>query len=285
MNKIPSLLSLAALAALSFAGFAPSSTDELVLTDGRRIEWSSLKDNGETYEVTASDGSRSTVKKDAVREFVKVAPITPLTGATFKVEGVERKLTTVNMFKGLDLKKASFNALWSEGQGEVSATARPPNAGYLEFQYSPPEEYDLLLSAEMTEGPGSVNLALVGGGRPFMVSFNVSGKTVMHVVDGNDWKRSTVTAPGDVFSPKKKVELSVMVRKDGFLIRADDRDHLSWRGDWKRVSACLKNGPRSQDVISLGMYDASMKISRAVVTGPKADIPGQKDEHVPDKFK
>jgi hypothetical protein len=61
-GKETAMFRLSVLATLILAGTV--SADELVLKDGKKIEWKTITDEGDTYEVTTPQGTKITVKKE-----------------------------------------------------------------------------------------------------------------------------------------------------------------------------------------------------------------------------
>lgn len=240
--------------------------DELLLKNGKRIEWVTLRDNGKEYEVTQASGVRLTVKKDDVKEFVKTDAGVPLTGATFEFKK-EQKLTAVDLFKGLDLDKAPKKGTWSTVNGALAGSS--DQAAHIEFpSFAPPGEYDFTVIAERTGGAKHFITTLPMFGSPFRVFVDKDSQMIVAGVDGKDWDQSPVRVEGAVFGRGKPVTLTFMVRLEGLVIRVDGKDHLTWRGDWLSKGDVIKS-LKNDDVISVGMWASSYKITRAVVTFPK----------------
>src|SRR4051812_287373 len=55
--------------------------DELILKDGKRVEWVALRDLGDAYEVETPQGTKISVKKDDVDSLAKKKAPELLTGA------------------------------------------------------------------------------------------------------------------------------------------------------------------------------------------------------------
>src|SRR5581483_2395104 len=92
---------------------APGWADEIQTKDGKKIEFKSLTDEGDTLELTTPQGTKVSIKK---ADFDKYIPSgvreVPLTGATFTFDK-KRRLETVDILTKLpDLKKDAIGGTW-----------------------------------------------------------------------------------------------------------------------------------------------------------------------------
>jgi len=271
MRKIAALLLLAPAWILALSLAVPAHADEILLKGGKTLEWVSIKDNGDTYEVTGPNGVKTVVKKDDISAVVVGPSVVPLTGAMFEFKG-DRKAEVIDLFKGLDVQKAPACGSWSTVNGALVGSHQGLALGYIEFQaYAPPDEYDLCFTAERVSGVNHFSATLPGGGRQFTVYFDATDQTVMETVDGKDWKTSPVRADGNSFPIGKAVSVTLMVRRAGLVVRLDGKDHMTWKGDWNVVSGKPRMPLKASDTIALGLFRSSFKVTRAVVIVPKVE--------------
>src|SRR5882724_790673 len=103
----------------------PVSADDLVMKDGKTIEWTSLKDLGESYEVETKAGVKMEVKKSEISKIDfrsrnsdtsnAAKADAALTGATFSFDK-SIKLTQFDLIKGID-PKAAASGEWKVAAG------------------------------------------------------------------------------------------------------------------------------------------------------------------------
>lgn len=248
----------------------PVFGDELLLKDGTRINWVSLKSKGDTYEVETRDGKQTTVRKADVERIstAKIPDIVPLTGATFVKE--KRKIASVDLLQTIDLKRDVQTGQWKLVKGVLAGTHEGTNNSKFQFKSQPLEEYDLSLTVERKAGAGDFVIGLVGGGseKQFEIILDgATGRSGVWTADG--WKDEFATVPGAVLTLGVPRKITVMVRKTGILIRVDDKDLAVWTGDWATLTVPPVHAVTSKDSLFLACFNGTYEVSRAVVQTAK----------------
>lgn len=244
--------------ALSVAAYG----DELVLKNGKTIEWSTLRDAGDTLEVVTTAGTRVSVAKTDVDRITVSTPASPLTGATFKFDPKKQKLRVVDLSRAFNPKKAMHGTLTVTRRGiEIKGTRAMVNARF-PSTFKPPEEYDLSMVVERTQGLDEFSIGLVGGGKQFNVFFDRERASYMNV-QGQPKKM------GGLFGEEGKPRhLKFMVRKEGLVIQVDGEDYYSVDGwDGVRLHRLLR--VPDEGVIFFTAYPGTgWKISRLLLMTP-----------------
>jgi hypothetical protein len=249
----------------------PVWADELILKDGKKIEWKTLSDEGDSYEITTPQGTKITVKKDDVESFTKKKTEGPLTGAQFTFDK-KRKLTTVDLFTKIDLKKDVVAGDWKFAGGVLTGTT---NGGPSKLQttFTPPEEYDLTLVIEQKDvAGGAIFVGLIGGGKQFTFGFG-GDWSGLEAYGGQKMQDSGIGIPGRFFQKAPRT-VTFMVRKEAFIVQADGKDYFTWKADWSKLSVIPFHAVQSQNTIFLvvsrsEVAQLSYKISRMTLTSPK----------------
>lgn len=260
------------------------SADELVLKDGKKVEWVSLKDLGESFEVESKNGVKLEIKKSEVAriEFrsraadrsdaVKVDAL--LTGASFTFDK-SIKLVQFDLLKSIDTKAAASGD-WKLNKGVLDADGTKLGGAnaHLETSYIPPEEYDLTMVLEWMEGGSHFILGLLGGGKQFCFSVNYekSGWNGLHNVGGQPIDKSGFGIKENLF-PKARMKrtLQILVRKYGVNVRVDGKDYITFKDDWTRMSTPggELEAVKKNVVFFLVKCTTAYRIHSAVVTFPK----------------
>lgn len=254
----------AAFFVLAAAAFRPAAADELVLKDGTVVEWSQLKDLGDSYDVQTAAGGRIRIKKADVAKFVpKEAPppAAPMTGATFTFDK-KLKLTTVNLIAAANQKNAVAGSWTCDGKKIV--TPAVPHAR-LAFPSDLPKEYDVLITAKKESGNGS-----------FYLFLPVQDKRLMIYVDGTDGVEGGVSGVAattfreKVFKDAKPRQIAIHVRKERLVMLCDEKKLVDWKNpDYSTVTIPEKIEVHQAGVV-LGVYDTSYTLDRLSVVYPAA---------------
>lgn len=249
---------------------ASASADTLVLKNGTSLEWKSLTDTGDAYEVLTVQGARVTVRKDEVEKFVQTKPQPALTGATLTFDKT-KKLETVDLLKTIDLKTGIFSESARFQGGALVLSNRGAGHGNALFGYTPvPEEYDLTVTLERREGTDDIAVGLIGGGRQF--GFILDGGqtwTGIHRLDGQKVNATGQGIQGKFFENGKPRTILFLVRKEAFVVRVDGKDFYTWKAEWPKVSLDQGHVVPRKDVLFLSVYRSTYVISRAVLSFPK----------------
>lgn len=253
------------------AAASGASADELVLKDGKKIEWVVLRDLGDEYEVETAKGTKITVRKDDVEGLARRRAEAPLTGASFTFDK-RRKLETVNLLAKVDPKRDSVTDGWRRQGASLTGTGDGIKHSRIEVPGVAPEEYDLTCVVERRSGDDEFFVGLVGGGNQFAAYFDWARGSASGIGEIAGADAAKLKIPGRFFENGKQKTLVFMVRKEGVVVRADGKDWLAWRADWGQVSVHDSRAVRSKNVISLGVGGAGCAyvVSHLSISSPKS---------------
>lgn len=237
----------------------PLYADELLLKDGKKIEWISMKDAGDVIEIETKQGTKISVAKKDIDRVVFATPQAPLTGATFTFDK-KRKLESVDLLTKIDPKKAlNGEARLGGGTLTISGTL-PMNHTKFPTSFTPPEEYDLIIVAERKAGLDDFIVGLVGGGKQFNFHIDFDKSSLM-AANGSDTKKATVFEKG-------AHTLKFMVRREGLVLQVNGQDFYTVQG-WEKVSLNPLLAVPDKSVIFLGCLNSGFQVSKFVITYPK----------------
>jgi hypothetical protein len=246
-------------------------SDEIVLKDGRKIEFKTLTDAGETFDVTALDGSTFSVKKSEFdRIAVTVKKDIPLAGATFTFDK-RKKVETVDLLARIDPKADSVAGSWKASNGRLNGIGTGDELARVQVPYAPiPEEYDLTLVVERKAGEDNLGIGLVGGGRQFMYYFDVDcGKYSGILAPDPSGHRRVTETPGRAFVVGKSRTVVFMVRRQALIVQVDGKDFATWKADWTGLSVLPQCAVPRKDVLSLSILRSGFEVHRMTLTSAK----------------
>lgn len=235
----------------------PSHADVLELKDGRKIEWLSLKDCGDSYEVETPERKKVNVKKDDVAKFVQSQRIA-LTGASMTWER-PKGVAAANLLALVDTKRDAVSGDWKVNRGSLVCPTTA-SASRIAVPHVPPEEYDIEATVELREGSGEIIIGLVAAGKQFGIYF--ADTTGIVAVDGKFPFENETGVPGRVFSPKKPRTVTCSVRKETVSVYVDAKRILQWNADYKRVSLAVGYLPPSKDHLFVSVANGTYAISQ-----------------------
>lgn len=242
--------------------------DDVLLKDGRRIEFRSVEDTGETYTIVTPEGGRTVVKRADVEGFAKTEPAVLLTGATMSFDK-KAKVDTVDLLKKVSTERDVLDGSWKFVGGALTGSAGPDGNARLQIPYAPgAEEYNLTVVLERTEGDDNVGIGFVtpaGGG---MVHLDVDrgGYTGLLAPEGAGGHRKVASAPGKQLASGKTRTIVLMVRRAGLVVQVDGKDLFSAKVDWTRVGILPGCGPSTKDAFVLFALKSGIRVSRATVS-------------------
>jgi hypothetical protein len=245
-----------------------AAADHLVLKDGKRIEWKSLKDLGDRYEVETSQG-RITVDKADIDSVVVITK-SPM-------DDKRRPAVVVDLLRIIDPSKDAVsgalkmqkNGLFMTGLENVGRVA-PEDHGRFKIRYVPPEEYDLTIIVERKEGLADFGVGLFGGGKQIFFIFDAPGFwSGPCPLDGKGPEANGHGKQGRVLKTNTVVTLSFAIRKDSMAVKVDGKDFWSWQPGWERFSSSPVHFPDDPNVMFLECYQSSFLITKMVLTGYK----------------
>jgi hypothetical protein len=245
--------------------------DEIQTKDGKKIEFKSLVDEGDTIELTTPQGTKVSIKKS---DFDKYIPSgvkeVPLTGAQFTFDK-KRKLATADLLSRVDVKKDGITGMWKQAGGAIVGSGGTNLVAKLTCAYTPPEEYDLTIEATRKEGVEDLMVGLIGGGKQFTFFFDTASSSFSGPgkVDGNDPQTSGLSIPGRFFTTGKPRAFTIMVRREVLIVVSEGKDFFSWKADWSRVSLHPALAMTAKNTLFLAVGQAGYQITRWTVTAPK----------------
>jgi hypothetical protein len=255
---------------LSMVWALPALSDEIALKDGKRVAWKSLIDQGDQYAVETTEGMKMQIKKSDVDRLVMGVPAAPpLTGATFAFE--KKKTVMVDLMPKIDPKGEGVTGEWKRQGATLSCTAGISHAKIPIAHSSLPEEYDLTLVIERKEKCNAFFVGLVADGNQCTVQFDaIEGSLCgLQLIDGKnfyDGEGNGTKVPGPCFKNNVPRTIKLMVRKEIFCAQVDGKDLILWRADWKKVSNQPALSIPQKNLLFLGLYDSTWKVSSITLT-------------------
>jgi hypothetical protein len=220
------LLSAISSVALSLVCHA----DDVVMKDGRKIEFKTLEDAGDTYVITTPENTRLVVKRGDVDSFAKTEHVSPLTGATVSFDK-KAKLNVDDLLKRAEFMTGSWK---TAPDGSVSCEKPGPrDNSTLHVRVAPSaEEYNLTAVVERDGEGDNIGFGLTGpGGAQMTYIFDLDMGKESCVFTADRKRISTVA--GRQFTAKKARVVTFMVRKSGVVVQLDGKDFSTIRTDWK----------------------------------------------------
>jgi hypothetical protein len=233
--------------------------DDVLLKDGKSIEFRILKDAGETIELQTIENKTITIAKKDIREVRFVVPKSPLTGATFVGDDTKGG-KPANLLAVINPKENGSSGEWRIASGALVG------GGLLEVPHIPVGNYDVELILERKEGKNEINIGLVAEGKPFAVTLDWSNGecTGLSAIDGRRVYENETRTNGAAIPMRKAVRITCAVRKDLIVLLIDGREHLRWKGELKRLSHPSR--PDKNQNLFFGVVQSTVSITRFVVT-------------------
>lgn len=196
--------------------------DTLVVKNGKPpIEWKSLVDLGDSYQVELTSGAKVTVLKADVEQIVISQSKPPLTGASFTMNPIKGKVRTYNALGAIDPKKDVFGMnkdCWFKVSGQtVNAFFGSDKPDRAQIPIKVSEEYDLSMIVERKAGTSNFYVGLIGGGNPFLFTFDGEGMT-------RSGTSGAMKETKPVFVERKPVSVLFRVRKNGWKVLLDGKE-------------------------------------------------------------
>lgn len=247
----------------------PVMADDLVLKDGKKIEWKTLVDSGDIYEIVTPSGTKLTVKKTDVDRLSQKPLETPLTGASITFEK-KRKLETIDLLTKIN-PKSGLGGTWKTAAGALTGTAGPLDFSRIPTSFSPSEEYDLYATVEKKDTGGETFIGLTGGGKQFIFYLDGKGGTWagLMVVGGDTLNISNqLGVVGKTFEKGTPRKLHIMVRKNAFVVQVDGKDVFTWEPDWQKLSMHQDMAVVEKNVVFFGVRAGVFQFSQICVIQP-----------------
>lgn len=262
----------ASLLALSLM-YGSAFADVIILTNGQTVEWRTLKDNGDSYEVQTADAKTIMILKKDIKELkVGSAGASPLTGATFTEN--TKAAAPLDLIALIDPSRDAVHGIWKKsGASLVSANPGAQSAfPRLQIQYVPPPEYDLSMVVERKEGENDFALGLVAEGKQFCLRLDgwQSAWSGMDLIDGQDASQTQNHVAGRFFTNGKPRMIAVSVRKEWLRVTVDGKEFLSLKGDWaSRMSLQTPFAVKDPRYLFLASSQGTYQVSRVTLTPRK----------------
>jgi hypothetical protein len=241
--------------------------DELILKDGKKIEWVTLHSENDTYEVTTPQGTKIVVKKADVDKIIPGNMVGPLTGAAFSFDK-KKKLEVVDLLSKVDLKKGVVTGSASLKDGRLTGT----DFTKLVIPFTPPaDEYDITIVAEREKEGDGFSFTFIGGGNQCMFAFDAQGGVLsgLQLVDGRTYLENGVSVQGRMMEMKKPRTITMMIRKEAFIIQLDGKDWFTWKPEWSKVSMPTVHMIPMRNQCAIGLSQNTVQISKITYTAPK----------------
>ena len=248
-----------------------AGADEIVLKSGKRIEWVSIKDMGDAYEIETPQGSKSVIQKDDVETLARKKAPEVLTGASIAFDK-KAKLQGVDLLAGIDIKRDSVLGTWRRSGASVTGSGSYGVIAKIATSYVPPEEYDMTLVVDRKEGtdaaPDGFIVWLIGGTKQFVFQFDALGYSGIANVDGKGTHNGAPSIPGKFWTGKPRL-ITIMVRQSAIVCQVDGKDYFSWKAEWNRVGLEPYLTVPNKDTLHVGMGSSVYTVSRWTVSAPK----------------
>ncbi|HLY08485.1 MAG TPA: WD40 repeat domain-containing protein, partial [Planctomycetota bacterium] len=170
----------------------------------------------------------------------------------------------IDLLSLIDLAQDSVHGRWVLEDGALVCSEKAFPAR-IQIPYVPPDEYDLTVVAERTDGQESINLGVIGGGRPFQVVIDgwptLGFVSTLWSLDGMDGVDNESTHRGMVLRNGKPSTIVCSVRKTGVKLTVDGAVLFDWKGDYGRLANPLMVKIPNSRVFSIGCYDVRYRFS------------------------
>jgi serine/threonine protein kinase len=194
--------------------------------------------------------------------FLRKPPAAPAAGA-----GTPAPKGTLDLLALIDPQKDAVKGDWiQDGQG---LTCSAGDHIRLQIPYSPPEEYDLLMTVDRREGSDGLLVGLVKGISQWSVTMDTqssgSFKSGFESLDNQGPSGNATTYSGPVFTNGIETTLEFRVRKVGVTVVAGGKPIIEWRGNFNRLS--LPDGwkVKSPNALFLAAWGSRYHFSRIVL--------------------
>ncbi len=162
----------------------------------------------------------------------------------------------VDLLAQIDPAKDSSDGKWAMANGALQNTGGK-STSCLALPYLPPEEYDLRVAFERTEGETPITFLLTGHGKAFGFALDVKGEARFERVGGKIAKDNPTTAPV-VISNNHRYVVTIQIRKDSITALLDDKPVTTWKTDFKDLSRYAIWKMPDEKLCGLGVNNAKV---------------------------
>lgn len=172
----------------------------------------------------------------------------------------------IDLFPLVDLKHDRVHGSWELKDGALRCTLEEPAARVM-IPYLPPEEYDLLVTAERTEGKDAFVMGLANGDVQFvhvLDGYTAEGKCLsgFETLDGLLARSNESTREWRSFTNGTPSVLLYSVRRRRVTVAVNGERILDWRGDFKRLSVRPDYRINNSGALFVGAYNSRYRITR-----------------------
>ena len=238
--------------------FKLTAADDKHLTaevDGIEVEFSPSKnDPMGPGAVQAPPSGPATLSAEMTEPTAKkpAEPPVPRGPSTLSAEPTAKKpaeppvppVTSIDLLSMLDVNRDTTRGLWLRSKSGLISVPGKINA--IQFPFSPPEEYELHITAERIKEGEDLQIGVVCGQRQCVIILDGWGGQTSGIswVDGRWGNENETTYRGRVLADNGPAHLIVTVRKQQIQVVADKRTIIDWRGDENRLSLKDDRGVR-----------------------------------------
>jgi hypothetical protein len=147
------------------------------------------------------------------------------------------------------------------------------NWARIQIPYSPPDEYDITLVAERTEGVDAVILGLVKSGSQFSVAidgWNGNGRG-LSMLDAKYAIDNETFRQGGLIKNNKPATILYTVHHDGVGVTVDGKKVIDWKGSYSRLSNAGELTVPNPRALFIGCFDSKWVISKLILTPVSGD--------------
>lgn len=180
----------------------------------------------------------------------------------------------VDLLALIDLKQDRVRGDWTLEKGVLTCTRRM-NAARVVVPYIPPEEYDLVIVAERTDGTDALTTGLASGDRQFVHGvdgYTIDGQVLsgFEMLDNKAGRENESRRDGQVFTNGKASVLRYLVRKGHIRFLADGKEILDWKGDFTRLAVRPDYRVSYPGALFIGAWMSQFRVSRMTLY-PRSD--------------
>jgi serine/threonine protein kinase len=170
----------------------------------------------------------------------------------------------IDLLSAIDPQKDAVKGTWTiEPQGLICSSGDHIR---LQIPYSPPDEYDLVMTVNRRDGADGLLVGLVKGSAQWSVTLDTQAsgtfKSGFESLDGQGPSGNPSTYSGPVFANGRDTVLEFRVRKVGVTVVADGKAIIDWRGNFNRLSLPEGWKVRSPNALFLAAWGSRYQFSR-----------------------
>jgi hypothetical protein len=144
---------------------------------------------------------------------------------------------SLNLLRLIDLKQDPFGE-WTQDSGTLLSPA--DNFTRVLIPYAPPEEYDLTVVADRTQGSDGLVFGLIRGAVVYAIWIegysNLGGRSGIENIDGVLFEKNPASFQGTLLTNGKTSTIVISVRKTSITASVDGKNFLAFQGNFSRVN-------------------------------------------------